>query len=259
MMKAVLYSPLIAAVFTFWTTAVTAATGELTIELDDGGRANMVGVVRRWDADGNHRFPPDQNARIDQPRLDAKAERLAEGRWKFAALSPGKYDLVILAEGRLRVEGFDYPPLKEFDPFFPPDAKVGADARKLILDIIANSRHHENRVEPLYLGGDEKGQAIRALVMLIRDQPTSYEADSPGAATIRHEIWQFTWQYGGWQKDKRTKVLDRVLIHRDELRKWTWLWDPALGAIEMEGRPKTLRYSLPKSDGERKLKGLYPY
>jgi hypothetical protein len=236
---------------------LTALAGELTVELDNGGRATLVGAVRRWDADGNHRFPPDPKARIDQPRLDAKAVRQAAGRWKFAELSSGKYDLVILAEGRLRVEGFDYPPLKEFDPFFPPDAKVGEDARKQVVDAIANSKHYENRVEPLHLGGDEKGQAIRALVMLIRDRPTSFEADSPGAATIRHEIWQFTWQYGGWQKERRTKVLDRVLLPRDELRKWTWLWDPALGAIEIDRQPKSLRYALPKPSDERKLKGLY--
>ena len=31
-------------------------------------------------------------------------------------------------------------------------------------------------------------------------------------ATVRHEVWQYTYRYGGWVKDGRTKVLDRVLM-----------------------------------------------
>ena len=54
---------------------------------------------------------------------------------------------------------------------------------------------------------------------------------------MRHEIWQYSWNYGGWQKEKRTKVMDRVMLHRDELRKWTWLWDPKLGGIEVGSTP----------------------
>ena len=95
--------------------------------------------------------------------------------------------------------------------------------------------------------------------MLLRDKPTSYEGDFPGAATIRHEIWQYSWNYGGWQKEKRTKVLDRAILHRDELRKWTWLWDPKLGGIDVRDKPITIDYDLPRPSGEKKLPGLYPY
>lgn len=103
--------------------------------------------------------------------------------------------------------------------------------------------HHENKVEPLYLGGDKK--AVRVLVSSIRDKRTSYEKQFPGAATVRHEIWQYTWRDGAWQKEKRTRVLDRLMLPREELRRWTWRWDPKLGGIGVRSEPITIKYDLP--------------
>ena len=104
------------------------------------------------------------------------------------------------------------------------------------------------------MGGDKK--AVRVLVMLVRDKPTSYK---PGVGTIRHEIWQYTYRYGGWQKEKRTKVIDRILLPVGELRRWTWLWDARLGGIEVKDSPVTIKYQLPKRSDKKKLQGLYPY
>jgi hypothetical protein len=95
--------------------------------------------------------------------------------------------------------------------------------------------------------------------MLIRDLPTSYEADFPGAATMRFEIWQYDWLYGGWAKNKRTKVLHRVILHGDELRKWTWLWDGRLGGIQVDKDPITISYDYNDALQSKKLQGLYPY
>ncbi len=200
---------------------------------------------------------PDPKAKIDAPTVDAKALDVGGGRWVFQKLPPGKYDLVILAKGRRRVEGFQYVPVKESDPFFPANIGIEPEARQFIVADVKKSPHYENRVEPLYFGGNKK--AVRVLVMLLRDKPTSYEGDFPGAATIRHEIWQYSWNYGGWQKEKRTKVIDRIILHRDELRKWTWLWDPKLGGIEVRDKPITVEYDLPRAFSQKKLKGLYPY
>jgi hypothetical protein len=237
--------------------AAGAAGGRLTVVLDNAKDVTLVGAVQRWDENGNHRRLPDAKAKIDAPAVDAKAVDAGRGRFAFQELAKGKYDLVILTKDRRRVEGFQYVPVNEFDPFFPPDAAVEAEARRFVVADIGKSPHYENKVEPLYLGGDEK--AVRVLVMLVRDKPTSYEGDFPGAATIRHEIWQYSWNYGGWQKEKRTKVMDRVMLHRDELRKWTWLWDPRLGGIEVGDKPTEIKYELPRPLGEKKLKGLYPY
>ncbi len=107
--------------------------------------------------------------------------------------------------------------------------------------------------------GKAEHTPVRVLLMLIRDQPTSYESEMPGAATMRFEIWQYTWNYGGWVKDRRTKVMDRVLLPRDELRRWTWLWDPKLGGIEVKASPLAIQYSLPSGSTKKRLKGLYPY
>ena len=106
------------------------------------------------------------------------------------------------------------------------------------------------------MAGNKK--AVRVLMMLIRSNPTTYD-EVPRAATIRHEIWQYSWNYGGWRKDKRTKVMDRAILNREELRKWTWLWDPKLGGIEVGSRPISIQYQLPTPSGQQELKGLYPY
>jgi hypothetical protein len=234
-----------------------ARAADLTLDLKNADGVTFVGAIARFDDDGNLRKIPDPAAKIDSPAVDVKAERAGTGQWVFKNLSPGKYDLIILLKGRTRLEGFQFAPVKEFDPFIAPDATPEADARDFITDDIKKSQHYENRVEPLYLAGDKK--TVRILVQLIRDKPTSYESEMPGAATMRHEIWQYTWNYGGWQKEKRTKVLDRVLLPRDELRKWTWLWDAKLGGIEIGDRPAELKYEIPKPIKDAKLKGLFPY
>jgi hypothetical protein len=94
------------------------------------------------------------------------------------------------------------------------------------------------------------------LMMLIRDERTTY---TPGAGTIRHELWQYSWHYGGWEKEKRTQVLDRVLLPVSELRQWTWLWDAKLGGIEVKAAPLVIQYQLPQKSSVKTLQGLYPY
>ncbi len=234
--------------------ASPAQAAKLTVDLGDAQGVTLVGAVERWDQRGNHRRPPDQNAKIDAPYVDATAAHASTSQWVFKDLAPGKYDLVILAEPRLRIEGFQFVPVKEFDPFFSGDATTDEETRDFVLDDIKKSRHYENKVVPLYLGGDKK--AVRVLMMLIRDQPTSY---TPGAGTIRHEVWQYTWQYGAWEKEKRTKLLDRVLMQVSDLRQWTWLWDPKLGGIEVKDSPVSVKYRLPGKADAEKVKGLRPY
>ncbi len=237
--------------------AIPAQAGKLTLDMAGGEKVTLVGAFQRWDQDGNPTKKVNPKAKIDAPEVDAVATREGTNTWVFKDLKPAKYDLVILARDRVRIEGWEYAPVLEFDPFFPPSSSLTDDpTRESILDHIRKSPHYENKVEPLYLGGDEK--TVRVLMMLIRDKPTSYEADFPGAATMRFEIWQYSYQYGGWAKEKRTRVMHRVILHRDELRQWTWLWDPKLGAIEVGRTPKTINYQMPQGSKKR-LKGLYPH
>jgi len=233
-----------------------AYAADLTVRVSGDLTIRVLGAVRRWDQDGNPTREVDPNAKIDSPVLDAVAEKTETDVWVLRNLKPGRYDLILLGEGRMRIDGFDFAPVLEFDPFFRGDSRVDEDARAWVEEDVRASRHYENRVEPLYFGGDDK--TIRVLVMLVRDLPTSYEGDSPGAATIRHEIWQYSWAYGGWKKERRTRVLDRCILHRDELRQWTWLWDPSLGGIEIGKEAVEIVYRLPDVQ-KRSLKGLYPY
>lgn len=233
-----------------------ALAGKVTVDLGDAPDVALVGAFQRWDADGNHRRQVNQKAKIGSPEIDAQAVPAGSGKWEFANLPPGTYDLVIMRGSNVRIEGFTFPPVLEFDPFFTAADEIDAEARDWIVEDIGKARHYENKVVPLHLGGDDK--VARVLVMLIRDLPTSYEADLPGAATMRFEVWQYDWKYGGWVKNKRTKVLHRVILPRDELRRWTWIWDPKLGGIEVTAAAKTIKYQLPKP-ADRTLKGLYPY
>lgn len=226
---------------------------KVTLDLGRAENVVLVGALDRWDEDGNERRPVDTKAKIDEPHVDFAAKPAGDGKWVFDNLPQGKYDFLILTRDRVRIEGFYYTPVLEFDPVFEADADTTEENREFILENIAASRHYENKVVPLYMGGDDK--AVRVLVMLLRDLPTSY---TPGAGTIRHEIWQYTWNYGGWVKEKRTRVLDRILMQVSELRQWTWLWEPKLGGIEVETAPLALKYDLPKPS-DSQPKGLRPY
>ena len=189
----------------------------------------------------------DPKAKIAEPRVDARAVRQGSGKWIFRNLPPGRYDLVILGADHLRVEGFRYPPITEFDPFLPPDAGgPEEETREWIVKHIAGSKHYENKVVPLFLAGDEK--QVRILVQLVRDKATSFDADfGAPVATVRHEVWQYTNQYGGWVKDRRTEVLDRILMARSEFHRWTWVWEPRLGGIEVARSPQPSRVSCPRN------------
>jgi hypothetical protein len=234
-----------------------APAGELVVSLGKSEKIALVGAIQRWDDAGKPRAPVDPNAKIGSPRVDARAERDDDGRWIFRELAVGTYDLVILTSGRFRVEGFRYPPISEFDGFLPADAKPpGDETRETIVQDIAKSRHFENKVAPLYLAGNEK--QVRILVQLVRDQPTSFDSDfGATAATIRHEIWQYTNNYGGWVKDRRTEVLDRVLLPREELHRWTWIWEPKLGGIEVGKKVVTVSYELPRQFDAKAARGWF--
>jgi hypothetical protein len=240
-----------------WGGGVPVRAAELTVDLGKSEGVTFVGALARWDADGNPLSPVNPKAKIDAPEVTARAERRDGNRWVFPNLAPGRYDLVILAGERVRVEGFDYPPVAEFDPFLPATAKASDEVRDFVVKDIAESRHYENKVQPLYVAGDEK--QARVLVQLARDLPTSYDADfGAPVATVRHEVWQYTNRYGGWVKDRKTKVLDRILLARSEFRRWTWAWEPALGGIEVGRKPVKVSYELPAQFDPATARGWFP-
>jgi len=109
---------------------------KVTVDLGDSPGVTMVGAFNRWDMDGNARKPVNKDAKIETPEVDATAVNTGGGKWVFKNLPKGKYDLVIMAGKRVRIEGWHYPPVMEFDPFLPPDATCAADARDFITEHI---------------------------------------------------------------------------------------------------------------------------
>ncbi len=297
-------------VFVVNTPSCELHAADLTLEISgaDRERIEQVGLIHRWDADGNAVKPLDTKQKIESPAFDYIAKRSGTGktdRWIFQDLEPGRYDVVLLGANYLRIDGYGYPPVLEFDPFMGAVSATRPALRAWVANDVVRSRHYENIVQPLTVGDDvsgaedepvlvlenakvskseldpkrkvrlEEGEAdefddgtedtstqpevIRTLVMLIRDEVTSYEGEMPDAATIRHEVWQYTYHYGGYQKEKRTRVFDRAILPRDELRRWTWLWDARLGdvVIDSAGDSRTLRWTMPDLS-KREIPGLYP-
>ena len=235
-----------------------SCAADLVVEISNGAAVTFVGAVNRWDDDGNHRMPVDPKAKIQSPFVTASAAKADGGVWTFKGLPNGRYDLLILAGSRIRIEGFHYPPVQEFDPFLwhgkqPPQVDLAWISKD-----IANAKHYENKVSPLYLVGDDK--QVRVLVQLLRDKPTSFDGQfGEPVATLRHEVWQYTNRYGGWAKEKRTKVFDRVLTGKSEMRTWTWIWEPQLGGIEVSGETKSIKYEVPTKFDPKVARGLLPY
>lgn len=235
----------------------SAQAADLVVELGKSAGIQKVGAIQRFQGDGQSRRPIDPKAKIDAPALDAVAEPLAGNRWVFRGLSPGRYDLLILAQDRVRVEGFHYPPLQEFDPVLAPSATAPVEAQTQIQTVIKKSAHYENRVDLLFAAGNDK--SVRVLMQLVRDQPTSFDAEyGQPIATVRHEVWQFQYRYGGWVKEKKTVLLDRILMPRQEFQGWTWVWDPVLGGIDVANQPITLSYELPDRPDPATARGLFP-
>ncbi len=235
-----------------------AHAGRLVLEIvGPAEQIQLVGAFQRWDSDGNLRRPVNPKARIDAPEVDAVAKPTGPHTWTFDNLAAGRWELVLMLQGKKRIEGWTFAPVLEFDPFIPPTATVeDEEDREAVEKEIRLARHYENKVVPLAMGGNDK--VIRVLMMLLRDLPTTYEAEMPGAATLRFEIWQFTWRYGGWVKERRTRVFHRIIMPRDELRQWTWVWDPKLGDIQVSSGAQKIVYQLPDL-AARPLPGLYPY
>jgi hypothetical protein len=235
---------------------VASQAAKVTVDLGDAKGVASVSAIHRWTDTGDPVKLVEKDRTISEIDVTASAKSLGHGKWGFADLKPGRYDLLIMLESKIRIEGFSYPPILDFDPFIPVDATADEEVVSFIVDDIHKSPHYENKVEPIYMGSDKAKKATRVLVQLLRDKKTSYKV---GYGTMRHEIWQYDSLYGGWQKNKRTKVLNRIIMPVEELRTWHWLWEPKLGDIQVKKEPLTIKYDVPEKPDPAKLKGLYPY
>lgn len=236
--------------------AGAGAAAEIAIKLEPGDRVAWFGIVRRFNDDGTLARPVDPKATFDRPYCDRRIEGFG-GR--IDGLKPGIYDLIVFLKDGTRLEGFHWPVFGEFDD--PRDAAFSRrppeEVESLIKDQIAQTAYYENKVTPLaFAGNDER---VRVLMQLLRDKPTSFDAEyGAPVATLRYEIWQFTNHFGGWTRDKQSKVLHRILEAKAKTHRRTWLWDRALGGIRLADRQPAgnIRYEIPADLS--KLPGLRP-
>jgi hypothetical protein len=232
------------------------SAGELSVTIEPADRVASVGVVRRFAGDGTLVRPVDPKAQFEAPHRDAVTERVPA---TFSDLKPGTYDLIIFLKDGTRLEGFHVPVFDELeeaggDSFSrPASEEVQAEIRRQI----KAGRYYENKVTPLFLRGDD--EHVRVLMQLLRDEPTSLDAEfGTPVATVRYELWQFTNRFGTWSRDRKSKVLHRVLESKDRLRKRRWLWASELGGIRItdEKLRQKATYRLP--DRLSDLPGLQP-
>lgn len=233
------------------------SAGELTVTIEPADRVARVGVVRRFNFDGTLARKVDPKAKFESPYYDGSADG-HEAR--FRDLQPGVYDVIVFLKDGTRLEGYHWPLFNEFDdpndPAFktPPPEEV----EELIREKIAGTTYHENKVTPLAAAGSDK--QVRILMQLLRDRATSYDGEfGAPVATLRYEIWQYTNNYGGWTRDRHSKVLHRILDAKSNVRKHTWLWDPKLGGMRVSRTDtgKRLSYQIPRN--LKPLPGLHPY
>lgn len=232
-----------------------APAGELVVKVQPAEKVEWIGVVRRFNQDGTLARPVDPKARLDAPHCDARS---AGASATFRDLPAGTYDVIVFLKDGTRLEGYHWPIFNEFDdphdPAFaspPPD-----DVAALIREKISETRYYENRVSVLAMAGDE--QQVRVLMQLLRDRATSFDAQfGAPVATLRYEVWQFSNNFGGWTRDRHSKVLHRVLDAKSRVLKQTWLWDPSLGGVEVSrAGTATLEYAVPSLPNLQKRPGL---
>ena len=242
------------AMASFFLLIAGVSAGELSVTIEPASRVASVGVVRRFADDGTLVRPVDPKAQFEAPYRDSVSTSVPA---TFSNLKNGTYDLIIFLKDGTRLEGFHIPPFDELDEVGdvkfsePPPQEV----QDQIVKLIKNSQYYENKVTPLFLRGQD--EHVRVLMQLLRDQPTSFDTEyGAPVATVRYELWQFTNRFGTWSRDRKSKVLHRVLESKDKLTKRRWLWSSELGGftITNESPQQKMMYHLPERQEE--LPGL---
>ncbi|MHC5056170.1 MAG: hypothetical protein ACYTKD_15835 [Planctomycetota bacterium] len=156
--------------------------------------------------------------------------RLLEGGTRFEVDVPaGTYDLHFeLKDGvknGLKLEGADMrvsaagdaPALKKRD-------------REAITKRVLTMRTFENEKHVLAIDG--AGTRAKALVKLVRTNPTSYDGER--VAIFRWEVWNFRKRTGSWVRERKSKVLRRFLVPKRKMDEVRWDFRPDLGGVDAE-------------------------
>ncbi|MBS0266866.1 MAG: hypothetical protein JSS02_33375 [Planctomycetes bacterium] len=230
--------------------------GELTVSIEPAERVASIGVVRRFGEDGQLLRPVDPKATFAAPYRDAKSESAPA---TFRDLPAGTYDVIVFLKDGTRLEGFHMPVFDELDETGPEafSQPSSEEVQTEIRRLIKAGRYYENQVTPLFIRGND--EHARVLVQLVRDEPTSLDAEfGAPVASVRYELWQFTNRFGTWSRDRKSKILHRVLEAKAQLHKRRWLWTNTLGGIRLTADRLVQRVTFQIPERWTDLPGLQP-
>ena len=243
-----------------------AGTGQIRGVIKPPGKALKVGVVERIPADIMK-----LNDKTHWGRLDR-----AKGEYIVDNLAPREYDLVIetpegriegvklhvrgeekqatynlnLGTGELQVERFDLSPYIEEGEILPPEKRDKLIRTKLrinkLLDRVTKTLKVARFMDtnrPLYVHGTRE----RAAILMELSRKTTFYAEKGDQVIWRVESWPFEWKYTVWHKPRKgLRVWQRLRISAGEFAKMGYVYDPALGGIEVKaGETTTLDVTLP--------------
>ncbi|HPD13891.1 MAG TPA: hypothetical protein PLE19_03030 [Planctomycetota bacterium] len=246
--------------------AAGEATGRIAGTLTPAGKALKVGAVER--------IPATIMKLMDRThwgKVDPKT-----GEYSVEGLAPRKYDLAVeTAEGRiegvelrvlgeeneptydlnpgtgeLKVQRFDEKQLAEEGEVLTPEERRRRLSKELRLDKLEDHLKKlltvaqfmdTNRV--LYIHGTPK----RAVVLMELARKSAFYADKGGEVIWRIETYPYLWMGDVWHKpNKGLQVLQRLRLDGREFAKMGYVYDPALGGIEVKaGQTTKWDYTLP--------------
>lgn len=241
--------------------------GRITGVLTPAGKVLKVGVVER--------IPAALMKLKDKTHWGRLVSR-AKGTYVVDNLAPREYDLVIetpegriegvvlkvrgetnqptydlnLGTGELKVQHFDISQYIEEGEVLPPDKRDTLIRKKLRIDKLVEKVNKTLKVarfmdtnRALYVHGTRE----RAVVLMELARKTKFYAEKGDQVIWRVETWPFTWMLDVWHKPRKgLRVWQRTRVPADQFAKMGYVFDPALGGIEVKpGETTTFDCTLP--------------
>ncbi|MBM4041687.1 MAG: hypothetical protein FJ290_24575 [Planctomycetes bacterium] len=235
-------------------------TGRIAGTLSPAGRAVKVGVVERIPA-GIMKL----NDKLHWGKVDPKT-----GEYAVEGLAPGKnYDFVVetaegriegvelkvlgeesqptydlnLGTGELKVQRFDEKGLGEEGEVVTPEERRKRISKALRIDKLEDHLKKLMTVaqfmdapRPLYIHGTPQ----RAVVLVELRRTREFYADKGGEAIWRMETYPYIWMGDVWHKpNKGLRVLQRLRLDGRVFAKMGYVYDPALGGVEVKAGETT--------------------
>ena len=183
----------------------------------------------------------------------------ATGRISAENLPYGRYKIVIeTPQGK--IEGID----QFFEETQRPPVRTGElpeNQVKAIQDDIDNLRLHEEKRKTLYVTGtwgEGTSEKIAVVyIILLMERPSTLPTAEP-VNTYRVEKWLYRWS-GQWYRKKN----EYLMLHRDMPAKkdftcLTWIFEPALGNIELTQEQNAAEVKYTVQDKFPSGKGFVP-